>query len=140
MNEFENCLNERKIVKIKPSKKSIDAEFESARYDLARSKESLADRDYKWASIQAYYSMFHFIKALVFKKGYREKSHYCLLVAFRELYVRTGEIDKEFADNFEMCMDMRREADYGLTYSSESAKLSVEDADKLFEVAKNILY
>lgn len=48
------------------------------------------------------------IKALVLKKGYREKSHYCLLVVFKGLCIKTREMDKEFADNFEMCMDIRQ--------------------------------
>jgi uncharacterized protein (UPF0332 family) len=29
----------------------------------------MKDEDYKWASVQAYYSMFHAAKALVLKKG-----------------------------------------------------------------------
>jgi len=108
MNEFEKCLNERKIVKMNASKEVIYKEFENAMYDLARSKESLTKGDFKWASIQAYYSMFHCIKALIFKKGYREKSHYCLLVAFKELYVKTGEMDKEFADNFDVVLSTQQ--------------------------------
>jgi len=52
--------------------------------------------------------MFHCIKALIFKKGYREKSHYCLLVAFKELYVKTGEMDKEFADNFDVVLSTQQ--------------------------------
>ncbi len=139
MNEFEKCLNERKIVKMNASKEVIYKEFENAMYDLARSKESLTKGDFKWASIQAYYSMFHCIKALIFKKGYREKSHYCLLVAFKELYVKTGEMDKEFADNFEICMDIRQEADYGLSYKDENAKIAVEDAEKLIKATESIL-
>ena len=83
--------------------------------------------------------MFHCIKALIFKKGYREKSHYCLLVAFKELYVKTGEMDKEFADNFEICMDIRQEADYGLSYKDKNAKIAVEDAEKLIKAAEIIL-
>ena len=139
MNEFETCLNERKIVKIKPSTKMIEKEVNSAEYDLSRSRESLSHKDYKWASVQAYYSMFHSAKALVLNKGYREKSHYCLLVALKELYVETGELAKEFADNFEMCMDIRQEADYGLTYSSGSAELSIESAKKLLEATRTSL-
>ena len=46
--------------------------------------------------------MFHSAKALVLKKGYREKSHYCLLVALRELYIKSGELTKDVADDFEL--------------------------------------
>jgi len=47
MNEFEKCLNERKIVKMNASKEVIYKEFENAMYDLARSKESLTKGDFK---------------------------------------------------------------------------------------------
>ena len=56
----------------------IEKELEGAKYDLSSAKESLHDKDIKWASVQAYYSIFHAAKSLVLKKGFREKSHYCL--------------------------------------------------------------
>jgi uncharacterized protein (UPF0332 family) len=72
MNDFENCIKERHLIKIKASNEMIQKEIESAEYDLERSNESMKNEDYKWASVQAYYSMFHAAKALVLKKGYRE--------------------------------------------------------------------
>jgi len=77
MNEFQRCLEQRRIVKITPTKEMIGKEIAHAEYDLNRAEESLHNEDSKWASVQAYYSMFHTAKALVLKKGYREKNHYC---------------------------------------------------------------
>ena len=139
MNEFEKCLKERRIVTIEASREMIEKELEGAKYDLSSAEESLQDKDYKWASVQAYYSIFHAAKALVFKKGYREKSHYCLLIALRELYVQTKELDSEFADNFEMIMDIRHEADYALTYEEESARIAIENARNFLEKALSLL-
>lgn len=70
MNDFERCIKERLLLTIKATEEMIDKESTSAEYDLSRSKESMQDEDYKWASVQAYYSMFHAAKALVLKKGY----------------------------------------------------------------------
>ncbi|PKP60687.1 MAG: hypothetical protein CVT88_02295 [Candidatus Altiarchaeales archaeon HGW-Altiarchaeales-1] len=139
MNEFEKCIEERRLIRINASDEMIEKELYGAEYDLMRAEESLHNEDYKWASVQAYYSMFHAAKALVFKKGYREKSHNCLLIAIRELYVRTNELEHEFADNLEMSMDLRHEADYGLTYDEESAKITVENAKKLLAKTQTIL-
>lgn len=139
MNEFERCLKERRIVTMKASREMIEKELKGAEYDLSSAEESYQDEDYKWASVQAYYSMFHAAKALVFKKGYREKSHYCLLIALRELYVTTKILDPEFADNFEMIMDIRHEADYALTYEEESAGIAIENAKSFFGKALNLL-
>jgi uncharacterized protein (UPF0332 family) len=139
MNEFEICLKERRILKIEASNEMIKKEVEGAKYDLLSAEESIDDEDYKWASVQAYYSMFHAAKALVLKKGYREKSHYCLLIALKELYVKPRELDPEFTDNFEMGMDIRHEADYALIFDEESAKIAIENARKFLEKALALL-
>ncbi len=139
MNEFEKCLKDRRIIKIEPTSEMMVKEMTSAEYDLTRAEESLFVKDFKWASIQAYYSMFHSAKALVLKKGYREKSHYCLLVALKELYIKTSELPKDIADDFEMCMDIRHEADYGMFYSEESAKLSIKAAQRLFQLSTDLI-
>ena len=68
MNDFERCIKERRLVKIKPSNVMIQKEFESAEYDLERARNSLDEGDFKWAAVQSYYSMFHAAKALVLKK------------------------------------------------------------------------
>ena len=139
MNEFQKCLEQRKIVKITPTKEMIDKEMTTAEYDLKMAEESLLKDDSKWASIQSYYSMFHSAKALVLSKGYREKGHYCLIVALRELYIKTNEMDNEIAEDLENCMDIRHEADYGLTYDRESAKICIDAARNLLESTVNIL-
>ena len=139
MNKFEKCLNDRKIIRIKTNKEMIDREIQDAKYDLNKAEESLNRDDAKWASIQAYYSMFHSAKALILRKGYRERSHYCLMVALEELYGKTGELDKEHIENFEICMDIRHEADYGMTYDVESATMCIEASYKLLEKSKKIL-
>lgn len=52
MKEFDKCLEERKIVKVRVSEEMIKKEIERAKYDLQRAKESFAREDYKWSSIR----------------------------------------------------------------------------------------
>ena len=111
----------------------------SADYDLNRSKDSYDNEDFKWTSVQAYYSMFHAAKALVLAKGYREKSHYCLIIAIQELYVKTGKISQETVDNLELCLHLRHDADYGLFYNEESAQTAIKYAEGFLEKSKIIL-
>jgi len=139
MNDFERCVKERHLLRIKALREMIEKEITSATYDLSRSKESMQDEDYKWASVQAYYSMFHAAKALVLKKGYREKSHYCLIVAIRELYVKDGTMNDELADTLELCMHLRHDADYGLNYDEESAETAIRYAQQFLSAVKKLL-
>ncbi len=117
----------------------IQKELESAEYDLERARNSLDEGDFKWTAVQSYYSMFHAAKALVLKKGYREKSHFCLIIALRELYVKSEKLDSEMVENLELCMSLRHEADYGLTYHQESAETALKYAEGFLDKAINLL-
>ncbi|MBM3308634.1 MAG: HEPN domain-containing protein [Candidatus Altiarchaeales archaeon] len=137
--KFKKCMEEQKLIKTKPDQGMIEKELKGAEYDLKRAENSLAERDYKWAIIQSYYSMFHAVKALVLNKGYREKTHYCLLVAFKNLYIDTNLIESQFLEVFEESMDLRQAADYGLTYSKESAEQAIQNTKELLKKTREIL-
>jgi len=134
---LQKLLEERKLVRIKPDKKLVLKEMAAAKSDLKDAKESIALKKFKWATIQGYYSMFHSARALLFAKGYREKSHYALLVAIRDLYA--GEIERSLIQEFEHGMYLRQEADYGLKFSESGALDVTQTAQRLLEKAKAIL-
>jgi len=117
----------------------IKKEMRAARIDLATAEDNLSRGYVKWASVQAYYSMFHSAKAMVLSKGYREKSHWCLLIAVRELLVETEEIDEELADDLELAMGVRHDADYALEYNGTTAGRVIEKARIMLEVAMGSL-
>jgi len=108
-----------------------------AKSDLKDAKEYIDRKKFKWATIQGYYSMFHSTRARLFEKGYREKSHYALLVAIRELY--PNEMEHSLIREFEHGMYLRQEADYGLKFSRNGALDVIETAEKLFVRAAAIL-
>ena len=83
--------------------------------------------------------MFHAVKALVLKKGYREKSHFCLIIALKELYVKEDTLNAEMVDNIELCLHLRHEADYGLIYNKESADTAIEYAESFLNNALKLL-
>jgi len=85
--QFRRLLEERKLQRIQPRNDIVLKEVESAEYDLRKWKNSLEEEDYKWAIIQAYYSMFHAARALIYSKGYRERSHRACLVALKEFFL-----------------------------------------------------
>ena len=135
--EFIQLLAERKLLRIKPNRKLVLKEIKAAKTDLEDAKESLERNKFKWATIQGYYSMFHSARALIFNKGYREKSHYALLVALRELL--SDELERSFIQSFEEGMYLRQEADYGLKFSESSALDIIENAEKFLKKVMIIL-
>jgi uncharacterized protein (UPF0332 family) len=136
---FERCLREGKIVKTNPEKDLIIKEIEAAESDLEIAKKSVSEQNHKWATVQSYYSMFHTAKAIVLSKGYREKSHLCLSIAIKALFVDRGIIESKHYNNFRDCMKLREDADYGLIYSESSAKTCISWTEEFLNIAKEIL-
>lgn len=137
--DFDECLRSQKIVKMTPDDRIIDKEMEGSLYDLRRARDSIIIKDFKWASIQAYYSMFHAGKALLIKAGFREKSHGCLIVGLRALYVENGKITNGMVQNLEDSMFVRMDADYGLVFSEQTASIMVENAERFYKECERVL-
>ncbi len=83
---FKRCLEKKSLVKIGVDEKLIKKEIAASGDDLKDSKDVLKLNKYKLATITAYYSMFHAARALLYSKGYREKSHFCLRMAFKKSF------------------------------------------------------
>lgn len=130
-------LRERKITRSRISEGMVAKELAGGENDLRTAQATFDTGDYKWATVQAYYSMFHAARALLYNKGFREKSHRGLLAALSELYPK--QIGQSLLDDFEEAMRLRESADYGLVYSEEGAGNVLESAGTFLDNAKKIL-
>ena len=128
--EFQECLKKGKIKKFSRGRALALKELEIAGSDLARAKKTLKDRDYKWATIQVYYSMFHSARALLYYKNYREHSHYCLIRAIRALFVEEKVIPLSFIDALQEAKELREDADYFNRWSKSGCGRLIKVADK----------
>jgi len=137
--QFEQCLERGKIVKIEIAPDIISKEITEAKNDLDSCERSMQERNFKWAIIQAYYSMFHSFRALIFSKGYREKSHTCIKYAIESLFVDAGALDNRLLQDFSYAMKIREGADYGSVYSADSALELQKSAIKIFEVCEKLI-
>ncbi len=136
---LKRLLEQRRLLKASLGEEAITKELDGATYDLQRSKTSLSESDYKWATIKGYYSMFHAARALLYSAGYRERSHAALLTALRELYVKPGTLAEDFLDDFENAMSLREEADYAMNFSEDGSRRVVGDAGRFLQAAKESL-
>lgn len=137
--EFEKCLKNRKIIKFPKVRDKLKVELKAAKEDLKNAKNFLRNENFKYATIAGYYSLFHSARALLYSRGYRERSHYCLRVAIKELFAREKLLDPEVLDCFDEAMGLREAADYESIYSAKGAKQAVEGAKKFLKAALEIL-
>lgn len=136
--EYNDCLKRGKIKKFSRGKALVAKELETAASDLERAVKTAKEGDYKWATIQAYYAMFHAARAMLYAKNLREHSHFCLIAAIRALYVVTKEFPAKLLEAFQEAKALREEADYHNRWSQAgcekllgSAKEFIKKADVL---------
>ena len=137
--EFDDCLKKGKIVRFPAAKKLASKELDVAREDLKTSQQSLKQKSYKWATVQAYYAMFHAARTLLYHQGYREKSHYCLILAMKAFYVSKGVLEMRLVESLQMAKALREGADYENTFDPESAKALVAQAQEFVQVAEKVI-
>ena len=137
--EFDGCLKRGKIKEFSQGKALTPKELKTAESDLKEAKEGFEREKYKWATIQAYYSMFHSARALLYNKNYREKSHYCLIVALRVLYVETGQLPISFIEVLQRAKGLREDADYYDEWSKISTAEMIAKAEEFLDRARKII-
>lgn len=126
MKTVEECLKKGRLKHAVISAEMIQKELDIGKEDLSEAAEGLDRKAYKWTTIQAYYSIFHAMRALLFKAGYREESHAALKIAIKEVYVISGKLSEESYLAFERGMELRELADYKAKFSEEMARWLVE--------------
>lgn len=135
MSEFERCVQRgglRRLTSV--GRDAVEREVGAASADLRDAEKLLELGMIKRATITAYYAMFHAARAAVLARGYAEKSHYCLLVAFREFYGGDAE-GRGLASGIERARVLRENADYFGEFSADAADASVVVARRFVEFA-----
>ena len=133
--DIEKYIDKGYLRRIKPAEDLVAKEFKEAEYDLSKAKKAIDDEDPKWATIKAYYTMFHSAKAVLFRIGLQEKAHFVIGEVLEELS-KDGKLESSFVDDFRVAISARTEADYHYEYSEKSAKELVEMAEEFIKRMK----
>ncbi len=94
---FEECIDKGLIKKDPLASERIESSLRIAERFLRSSNRNLEINEYEMAEMAAYSSAFHAARALLFAKGFTERSHFCLGIAIRGLYKgKIADLSKTF--------------------------------------------
>jgi len=137
---LKECLKERLLVKISPDKNKAASSLKIALSKLSEAKRLFEQEFFDNAIITAYTSMFHAARALLYKEGFQEKSHYAVYIFLEEKY--SDKLPKNLIDVFYYYQKNRHNILYGLEdyhVSAEKAETAVIDAEDFLNKIKEIL-
>ena len=137
--EFKRCLEKRWLVPMPEARYLVEKELKTARDDFGEAEISYQRGGYKWSTVQSYYAMFHAARALLYSRGYREKSHYCLIVAMHHLFASQKLMDEALIEALDDVRALREDADYRTEFSETGAQHALNGASLFLANAERLL-
>lgn len=137
---IEECLEKGLLAKAEADAPKAKSSLEVARHKLEIAKKEMEHEIFEGAIINAYTSMFHSARALLFADGYKERSHYALWVYANEKY--SDKIEKKYLNELNSLRLTRHSLMYGLEEEEtqgEGAKSAIESAEGFLLAVRGII-
>lgn len=122
-------------------KENLRLYIDNAREVLEVAKLNLGNDYYGSACNRAYYAIFYATSALLFAKGMSFGKHSAVISAFRQHFIKTGELDVQWSEVYQRIMSHRQSGDYDINVrvEKEQAVNDVRDAGAFVEEAETWL-
>ncbi|MDD5162643.1 MAG: HEPN domain-containing protein [Candidatus ainarchaeum sp.] len=138
MIDFNECLAKGLLARIPASREKALQSIEKAKELLEEAKASLEEERINSTVIVAYLAIFHAARALLFKDGYREKSHECVIRYLEEKYpeIKPGQIEA-----LEKYKSERTHTQYDVSYnpSEEQAEKMIKFTEKFIQTIEEMI-
>jgi uncharacterized protein (UPF0332 family) len=130
----DECVEKGLLKRAEPDREKARESIKTAERKHGLAERELKARIFENAVISAYTAMFHAARALLYKDGFKERSHYALCVFVAEKY--GGKLEKRFVHALEALRLERHELTYGINAVPEVRKTEAHDA---VEVAREFV-
>jgi len=136
---LDDCFRFRLLRRIKPDLDKARRSVEISKERLNESKNAIKLKIFQFAVLEAYMAMFHAARALLYKDGIQEKSHYAVFIYLKDRY--SDKIPIHILNFLNIHRIERHEAMYGLEYkpNEQDALRALEDAELFVKEAVKCL-
>lgn len=133
MLDWRECFGRGLLRHIKASAQKGAMSLKKSRAVLDEAQKNLDSEAYNSCVYSSYLAMFHSARAILFRDGVREKSHFCI-ARYLERYVESKHIEQKWIDLLDRIRDVRHAGQYDLAYSSTG-----EEAESCLRVARDFV-
>ena len=132
--KVDNCFREGLLKRIRPNLHYAEQSIKQAEHFLEEAFE-LIEKDIKdMAFIALYSASFHAARAILFRDGVKERSHYCVSKYIEEKYREKELITMQQA----IVLDSLREKRHSIQYSLEQTEIT-EDLNEVYNEVENFI-
>jgi len=136
---YEDCFRKGLLRKGDVSKEETDSQIKIAQDYIMKAEKICVKEVFDMSFLAAYISIFHSARALLYAKGHKERSHYCLFEFVKIEFKNDAEV-RRFAEIGQNYRETRRLVQYeGSLCSEDAAKESINDAKLFLKAVKRHL-
>ncbi|MCW3989092.1 MAG: HEPN domain-containing protein [Candidatus Bathyarchaeota archaeon] len=145
--DYEDCLREGLLRRIPPSREMAEGSVGAAKRWLDEAETGLRSGALNSSVLSSYLAMFHSARAILFRDGYRERSHYCVARYLEERYVKRGHLEARWVELLDHHRETRHASQYDVSFHSstteatnalETARRFVERLKALFDALYDV--
>lgn len=111
LKNIDDCFERGLLRRVEPSRIKSEQSLLQAREWLSEAEKNLEAEAYRSALSSAYLAVFHSARAILFRDGVREKSHYCIGL-YLQRYVEDGDLEEEWPMLFDRIRSVRHADQY----------------------------
>jgi len=111
LKNIDDCFERGLLRRVEPSRIKSEQSILQAREWLSEAEKNLDAEAYRSALSSAYLAVFHSARAILFRDGVREKSHYCIGL-YLQRYVEEGTLEEEWPMLFDRIRSVRHADQY----------------------------
>lgn len=140
LNKLDDCFQRGHLRKVEPSHEKAISSIEESQIWVEESIKAISSGANRSAFISIYLVYFHSARAILFKDGIREKSHYCIGV-YLERLVETGILEPKWPTLFHAVRQQRHSTQYSFNIepSEDEIKYQLNEANVFLERMKMLI-
>lgn len=132
---LDECFEKRLLRNALPDRLKSKKALEMSDRAMEQAEKLMEHGFYEQAILYSYTAMFQGARALLFKDGITEKSHYCVIEYLKHNYVQSGKLNQSHVHWLDTYRIERHETLYGL----ENIVVNKKDANEAVKSATNFL-
>jgi uncharacterized protein (UPF0332 family) len=140
LKSIDDCFERGLLRRVEPSQHKSEQSVLQARDWLSEAEKNLEAAAYRSALSSAYLAVFHSARAILFRDGVREKSHYCIGI-YLQTYVENGFLEEEWPMLFDRIRSVRHADQYSFQAkpAEEELRAGLNLAERFIERMERLL-
>jgi uncharacterized protein (UPF0332 family) len=140
LKNIDDCFERGLLRKVDPSQTKSDQSLLQAGECLFEAEKNLEAEALRSAISSAYLAVFHSARAVLFRDGVREKSHYCIGL-YLQRYVEDGTLEEDWPMLFDRIRSVRHADQYSFMAlpTVEEVQAGIDLAERFIERMERLL-